>query len=266
VTPFPQQPSLLRTFHQTRLWRAEADGKSDEAKAAGEVDIIKEPVEPTTDAATQPGPSSAAEDAVSEAAGSTAAPEAPQPTSPPASDSSLTAKAQDLAASAAQTARDAFSNLAPSSSSSQRGRNPTAAPTSRPMPSPSRILYVGNLFFEVTAPQLEKEFSSYGPVTNSRIVTDARGLSKGFGYVEFADQSGADEALRNLDQKVFMGRRLAVQYHIKREPRTMGRPPREPAPPSKTLFIGNMSYQMSDKDLNGTILPPSPGSSTSPGS
>lgn len=25
---------------------------------------------------------------------------------------------------------------------------------------------------------------------------------------------------------------------------------RDPAPPSKTLFIGNMSYQMSDRDLN----------------
>ena len=27
------------------------------------------------------------------------------------------------------------------------------------------------------------------------------------------------------------------------------------AEPSKTLFIGNMSYQMSDKDLNGTLTP-----------
>ena len=45
---------------------------------------------------------------------------------------------------------------------------------------------------------------------------------------------------------------MAVQYHVRREPGA-GRPERansEPHPPSKTLFIGNMSFQMSDKDLN----------------
>nr|OQO18014.1 hypothetical protein B0A51_14986 [Rachicladosporium sp. CCFEE 5018] len=115
--------------------------------------------------------------------------------------------------------------------------------------SPSRILYIGNLFFEVTAPQLEAEFARFGEVTNSRIVTDNRGLSKGFGYVELATQEGADQAMQNLDQKVFQGRRMAVQYHARHEKRVDGKP-RSSAPPSKTLFIGNMSYQMSDRDLN----------------
>lgn len=43
---------------------------------------------------------------------------------------------------------------------------------------------------------------------------------------------------------------MNVQYH---KPRTLVRTPRAPNQsnqPSKTLFIGNMSFEMSDKDLN----------------
>ncbi|EME87730.1 uncharacterized protein MYCFIDRAFT_120538, partial [Pseudocercospora fijiensis CIRAD86] len=113
---------------------------------------------------------------------------------------------------------------------------------------PSKIIYIGNLFFEVTAPQLEAEFGRFGEVTNSRIVTDTNGRSKGFGFIEFANRDDADRAIRELDQKVFEGRRMSVQYHVPRERNKAQR--NVNTKPSKTLFIGNMSYQMSDRDLN----------------
>lgn len=52
--------------------------------------------------------------------------------------------------------------------------------------------------------------------------------------------------------QVFEGRNLVVQFHKARylgegRGRTGST---EPNPPSKTLFIGNMSFEMSDKDLN----------------
>lgn len=42
---------------------------------------------------------------------------------------------------------------------------------------------------------------------------------------------------------------MAVQFHRRREPINLSKP-RTPNEPSKTLFIGNMSFEMSDKDLN----------------
>lgn len=113
----------------------------------------------------------------------------------------------------------------------------------------------------MTAQALEAEFSRFGTVMNSRIVSDSRGLSKGFGYIEFEDQNSADRALQELDQKILQGRRMSVQYHKPKERRPGGRAPggefgaRPVNPPSKTLFIGNMSYQMSDRDLNGEYFP-----------
>lgn len=131
-------------------------------------------------------------------------------------------------------------------------------PGNRNDANPNRILYVGNLFFEVTPAQLEAEFGQFGTITNSRIVSDARGQSRGFGYIEFSEQSAAEQAIRQMDQKTFQGRRMAVQYHIGRERSTRERGPvAAKNAPSKTLFIGNMSFQMSDKDLNGMNVHPS---------
>ena len=51
----------------------------------------------------------------------------------------------------------------------------------------------------------------------------------------------------------FEGRRIAVQLAHGPRPRPdrrSGTQDREPGTPSKTLFIGNMSFDMSDKDLN----------------
>ena len=73
--------------------------------------------------------------------------------------------------------------------------------------------------------------------------------SRSFGYVEFDNVDSASAAIEHLDQTVFQGRRMAVQYHVRREPRIHSRTMSD-NPPSKCLFIGNMSFQMSDKDLN----------------
>jgi len=99
---------------------------------------------------------------------------------------------------------------------------------------------------------LKRVFSRFGTVESVRLVIDNKGLSRGFGYVMFQNVDDATAAIENLNQQVFEGRRMNVQYHIERErTRSTNRfPQRSPMSPSKTLFIGNMSFEMSDKDLN----------------
>jgi nucleolin len=134
---------------------------------------------------------------------------------------------------------------------------------------PNPVLYVGNLYFEVSEDALQEQFAPHGKISRVRIVYDHRGLSKGyvshtttswllpartnfiafrFGYVEFENVDDATAAIASLNQQLFRGRRMAVQYHRKRAS-DLSRP-RQPNDPSKTLFIGNMSFEMSDKDLN----------------
>ncbi|KAH7086920.1 hypothetical protein FB567DRAFT_55210 [Paraphoma chrysanthemicola] len=117
---------------------------------------------------------------------------------------------------------------------------------------PSNTLYIGNLYYEVTADQLKRVFTRFGEVESVKIIYDNRGLSRGFGYVEFKNIPDAQSAIDNLDMQVFEGRNLVVQFNrVKTGSRPAGRfTAGESNPPSKTLFIGNMSFEMSDKDLN----------------
>ena len=79
-----------------------------------------------------------------------------------------------------------------------------------------------------------------------------------FGYVDFETTESATKAIETLNQQLFEGRRLAVQYAAYetktlpgRDGRgTFDRNPKPLNPPSKTLFIGNMSFEMTDRDLN----------------
>ena len=59
----------------------------------------------------------------------------------------------------------------------------------------------------------------------------------------------AKAAVENMHMTIFEGRRVVVQYAqgslVSQRERVF-----KQNPPTKTLFIGNMSFEMSDKDLN----------------
>lgn len=73
-----------------------------------------------------------------------------------------------------------------------------------------------------------------------------------FGYVAYKDVDTATNAINEMNQQLFEGRRLMVSYsHSDSAPRSQAKQEHRPInPPSKTLFIGNMSFEMTDRDLN----------------
>ncbi len=91
-------------------------------------------------------------------------------------------------------------------------------------------LYVGNLAFHTTAGDLTKEFSRYGIVIRSLIVTNPEtNESRGFGYVEMSE--GGDQAVAGLDGSVYQGRSLTVhQMKPRMDPIRPDRDDREAIP------------------------------------
>ena len=66
-------------------------------------------------------------------------------------------------------------------------------------------LYVGGLPYSTTENQLQELFAAHGSVQSARIITDKfSGKSKGFGFVEMASASEAQDAIRALDGKDFV--------------------------------------------------------------
>ena len=71
-------------------------------------------------------------------------------------------------------------------------------------------LYVGNLAHETTDADLRTAFSQFGEVVSARIVSDRRGRTKGFAYVEMSDGESAKTAVESLRGTQVNGRTLDV--------------------------------------------------------
>lgn len=72
-------------------------------------------------------------------------------------------------------------------------------------------LYVGGLAYSVTDKELEDLFAELGQVTSAVVIKDRdSGQSKGFGFVEMAEDEAAQKAIKELNGKDVSGRSIIV--------------------------------------------------------
>ena len=88
----------------------------------------------------------------------------------------------------------------------------------------SSKLYVGNLSFETGEAELQELFGSQGEVISANLITDRdTGRSRGFAFVEMAQDEDAQKAIQNLDGRDLQGRNLKVNMAKPRENRSNSR-------------------------------------------
>ena len=84
-------------------------------------------------------------------------------------------------------------------------------------------IYVGNLSFQTTEQGLSDLFGEHGSVSSVAIITDRfTGRSRGFAFVEMADEAEGKAAMGALDGQDFDGRTLRVNEAHEREPNRSG--------------------------------------------
>ena len=87
----------------------------------------------------------------------------------------------------------------------------------------AKNLYVGNLSYDTTEDALRELFEAYGEVESVNVVTDRdTGRSRGFAFVEMADEAAAQAAITALNGRTVDDRALTVNEARPREPRTGG--------------------------------------------
>jgi cold-inducible RNA-binding protein len=75
----------------------------------------------------------------------------------------------------------------------------------------SKKLFVGGLSWDTNDASLEQAFSSFGEVTEAKVITDREtGRSRGFGFVTFTDGASADKAVKEMDSSTLDGRTIRV--------------------------------------------------------
>ncbi|MFQ5697266.1 MAG: RNA recognition motif domain-containing protein [Myxococcota bacterium] len=75
----------------------------------------------------------------------------------------------------------------------------------------ARKLYVGNIPYTTTESDLRDLFAPHGSLASVRVISDREtGRSRGFGFVEFEDESSANAARDALDGTDLDGRSIRV--------------------------------------------------------
>ena len=72
-------------------------------------------------------------------------------------------------------------------------------------------LFIGSLAYATTDDTLKAHFETIGEVVSARVITDRdSGRSKGFGFVEMANEADNQKAVDQLDGKELDGRAISV--------------------------------------------------------
>jgi RNA recognition motif-containing protein len=96
-------------------------------------------------------------------------------------------------------------------------------------------IFVAQLNFRIQSDFLKEIFEEYGEVTSAKVITDqATGRSKGFGFVEMANENEALNAIEELNGAEVEGKTIVVKKANPkpagggggRDSRSGGRPPR----------------------------------------
>jgi cold-inducible RNA-binding protein len=84
----------------------------------------------------------------------------------------------------------------------------------------AKKLYIGGLSYSTTEQGLREAFSKSGEVTSASVIIDRMtGKSKGFGFVEFANDEEAEAAINAWNGQDLDGRKLTVNEARPKEDR-----------------------------------------------
>ncbi len=72
-------------------------------------------------------------------------------------------------------------------------------------------IYVGNLSNDATDETIRQAFESFGQVASTKIIKDKNtGQSRGFGFVEMLELAQAQAAIKSLNGKDLLGKKMSV--------------------------------------------------------
>lgn len=80
-------------------------------------------------------------------------------------------------------------------------------------------IFVGNLNYDTSEDELRSAFAQFGEVARAQVIRDREtGRSRGFGFVEMADDETARRAIDGMNGSDLAGRRLTVNEARPRNP------------------------------------------------
>ncbi|KAL0957370.1 hypothetical protein HGRIS_001172 [Hohenbuehelia grisea] len=85
-------------------------------------------------------------------------------------------------------------------------------------------LYIGNLEGDIDDEKLRAEFEPFGTIVSCKVMTNGKGISKGFGFVTFSQPGEAIKAVVEMNNKKIGAKQLYVSFVRSREARGQFQP------------------------------------------
>jgi len=86
-------------------------------------------------------------------------------------------------------------------------------------PAAKTNLYIRNLADDVTDDDLRNLFRSHGEIKSVIVMKNENGISRGFGFCDFATPESASDAIQKVHLQIFHGKPLYVAHAMKKEER-----------------------------------------------
>lgn len=84
-------------------------------------------------------------------------------------------------------------------------------------------IYISNLNYSVSDDQLQDLFATYGEISSAKVIMDREtGRSRGFGFVEIADEAMGQKAIDELNGAEYDGKVISVNVAKPRTERPSG--------------------------------------------
>ncbi|MDG5768187.1 hypothetical protein QA596_12035 [Balneolales bacterium ANBcel1] len=113
-------------------------------------------------------------------------------------------------------------------------------------------IYVGNLAWKTRRKELKELFENFGEVTNAFIVRDKKTRrSRGFGFVEMAEDGEAQEAIEKLNNTVFLERTIVVNEALPKEEGDDGAN-ESPTDVNEDEYVGNAVDEAADTSADSS--------------
>lgn len=79
-------------------------------------------------------------------------------------------------------------------------------------------LFIGNLPYDISEPELHSLFSEFGEIVNANLVRDQfSGEPRGFAFIEMSSRSGGQQAMESLNKRRYKSRDLVCNEAIPRK-------------------------------------------------
>ena len=106
-------------------------------------------------------------------------------------------------------------------------------------------IFIKNLVPNIDGKSLSDMFGRYGTILSCKVATHFNGQSKGYGFVQFSEETSANDAVDSLNGKLVNGKRIFVGLFIRRQERQ----PNISLSNYTNVYVKNLPKEFTHNDL-----------------